>query len=79
MHILGEVPVKEGLMTTNGRVSYSPQEPWIFSDTVKENILFGENINAERYEKVIEVCGLLEASCTINYTDSHGTVSGYGR
>ncbi|KAF8722474.1 P-loop containing nucleoside triphosphate hydrolase protein, partial [Rhizoctonia solani] len=39
-------------------VAYSPQEPWIQNSTIRENILFGENYDEERYAKVISQCSL---------------------
>ncbi|KAF8758430.1 P-loop containing nucleoside triphosphate hydrolase protein [Rhizoctonia solani] len=39
-------------------VAYSPQEPWIQNATIRENILFGENYDEERYAKVISQCSL---------------------
>ncbi|ORX36515.1 hypothetical protein BD324DRAFT_651753 [Kockovaella imperatae] len=41
-----------------GGVSYAAQESWLLSETLKENILFGEEFNAERYNKVIKACAL---------------------
>ncbi len=64
MHIMGELPAKEGITTLKGRISYSAQEPWVFSDTVQKNVLFGEEMESKRYLKVLAVCGLLEVSST---------------
>lgn len=60
MHILGEIPTKDGVLKLDGRISYSPQEPWIFSSSLQQNILFGEEMNTKKYWKVVEVCGLLQ-------------------
>ena len=62
MHILGELPLKEGMTKLDGSISYAPQEPWIRSDSVKNNILFGQAMDWERYLNVIDVCGLQEVS-----------------
>lgn len=58
--ILGEVPVKSGKVYISGKLSYASQEPWIFEGTIKENILFIEAYDEERYNKVLKVCGLLK-------------------
>jgi ABC-type multidrug transport system fused ATPase/permease subunit len=41
-----------------GSISYASQEPWIISDTIKENILMGNKENIEFYEQVINCCSL---------------------
>ncbi|KAI2473918.1 ATP binding cassette (ABC) protein subfamily C member, provisional [Diabrotica virgifera virgifera] len=56
--ILKEVTVFQGLVQVNGTVSYSPQEPWFFEGSVKQNILFGQRYDPEKYENVILVCAL---------------------
>lgn len=37
----------------NGSVAYASQSPWIFNNTVKNNILFGEPFEEERYQKAL--------------------------
>lgn len=39
-------------------MAYASQEPWIFSGTVKENVLFGASYNADWYNRVVEACAL---------------------
>lgn len=46
--ILGELEIKSGSVTVNGRVSYAAQEPWLFEGTIKNNILFSEPYDEER-------------------------------
>ena len=45
-------------MTKTGRISYSSQDPWVFSDTLRENIVFGLPYHREWYSRVIEACAL---------------------
>ncbi|GAB1210281.1 hypothetical protein APSETT445_009072, partial [Aspergillus pseudonomiae] len=40
-------------------VAYVAQLPWIEAATVKENILFGLPLHAERYKEVLHACALL--------------------
>ena len=40
----------------NGSISYVEQVSWIQNKTIKQNILFGEPFDAERYEKTIKSC-----------------------
>lgn len=51
--ILRELPVKSGIMEVVGTISYSSQEPWLFSGTVRDNILFGEKFNSVRYVSIL--------------------------
>lgn len=54
--ILGEIPKLFGEVQTCGRIAYVSQSPWIQSGTIEENILFGTQMNRERYKKVLEAC-----------------------
>lgn len=58
--ILGEIPAREGTISYFGKVSYVPQIPWIFSGTVRENILFGLPFNEEKFQQIVNICGLTE-------------------
>ena len=52
--ILGELPLRAGLIDIKGKVSYAAQQPWIFSGTIRQNIIFGEKYDALRYKKVLK-------------------------
>ena len=41
-----------------GRVAYVPQLAWIQNATLRNNILFGAEMDQERYNCVIEACAL---------------------
>ncbi|XP_037046173.1 probable multidrug resistance-associated protein lethal(2)03659 [Bradysia coprophila] len=56
--LIGELPIDSGELTVNGIISYASQEPWLFSGTVQENILFGEPLDDERYMQVLSACFL---------------------
>lgn len=56
--ILGELPVESGTINVNGVLSYASQEPWLFSGTVRTNILFGQEMNRDRYRLVVKKCAL---------------------
>ncbi|KAL6999149.1 Canalicular multispecific organic anion transporter 2, variant 2 [Sarracenia purpurea var. burkii] len=56
--ILGEVPKILGTIKLCGTKAYVAQSPWIQSGKIEENILFGREMNRERYEKVLEACSL---------------------
>ncbi|EAR99948.2 ABC transporter C family protein (macronuclear) [Tetrahymena thermophila SB210] len=64
--ILGEMEVNGGqimyeqMVQINGQISICSQEPWIIQDTVKENIVFGQIFDKDRYKQVLKVCSLEE-------------------
>ena len=52
--VLGEMPNGGGSkVRLNGRVAYASQKPWIVSDTVRNNILFGHAFDAKRYAEAL--------------------------
>ena len=59
MSILNEVAhTKCDELSVNGSVFYVSQEPWIFSTTVKQNILFGKEYDKKKFDKIIKICCL---------------------
>jgi len=50
----------DGSIDIEGSVSYVSQEPWIFSGTIKDNILFGEEYNVTWFRRVVECCSLVK-------------------
>uniref|UniRef100_A0A2C9W799 ABC-type xenobiotic transporter n=1 Tax=Manihot esculenta TaxID=3983 RepID=A0A2C9W799_MANES len=56
--ILGEVPKISGTVRLCGKKAYVAQSPWIQSGKIEENILFGEKMDRERYERILEACSL---------------------
>lgn len=58
--ILKELPLRKGTLSIHGKVAYVPQIPWVFSGTVRENILFGLPFHEERFQRVVHVCGLVK-------------------
>ncbi|KAJ9690992.1 hypothetical protein PVL29_013250 [Vitis rotundifolia] len=57
--ILGEIP---GISGTGSKVygskAYVPQSAWIQTGTIRDNVLFGKEINKAFYEDVLEACAL---------------------
>jgi len=56
--ILGEQRPIKGNSSVQGRLAYAPQEPWIFSGTIRQNILCGLALDVTRYSKVIQAAAL---------------------
>ncbi|XP_011906852.1 PREDICTED: canalicular multispecific organic anion transporter 1 isoform X2 [Cercocebus atys] len=57
--MLGEMENVHGHITIKGTTAYIPQQSWIQNGTIKENILFGAELNEKRYQQVLEACALL--------------------
>ena len=58
--IIGEILPTSGQIAYQGRIAYVSQTPWVFSGTIRQNILFGKEYNHSAFERVIEVCSLKE-------------------
>ncbi|KAM7258722.1 hypothetical protein ACFE04_014463 [Oxalis oulophora] len=58
--LLGEVPRIDGTVEVYGKIGYVSQNAWIQTGTIRENILFGSNMDSIRYQKVLEKCSLLK-------------------
>ena len=57
--ILREIPLIAGITSYQGKIAWVGQQPWIFSGTVRDNVLFGEPFDPNRYQKALEACGLI--------------------
>lgn len=71
--ILKELPLTEGRLLINGKISYAAQEPWLFSGTVRQNILFNNELDKLRYKKVVNNCALLHDFTYLPYADYTST------
>lgn len=56
--ILDELPPLSGEINMKGEIAYASQEPWIYSATLRENILFGLPYDFNWYNTVVEACAL---------------------
>ena len=52
MYIKGSKPI------INGEISYCSQQPWITTDTIKNNILFYNKYDETKYNQIISICQL---------------------
>ena len=60
MSVINELPGLSGHLNITGVLSYAAQVPWIFSGTIRDNILFGNTLDSTRYHEVISACSLKE-------------------
>ncbi|XP_017288290.1 multidrug resistance-associated protein 4 [Kryptolebias marmoratus] len=56
--ILGELPSEKGVVKVKGQLTYAAQQPWVFPGTIRSNILFGKDLEPQKYERVIKACAL---------------------
>ena len=45
-------------ITYNGTIAYCPQEAWIIPGTLRDNVLFGSELDEKALEKIYAVCNL---------------------
>lgn len=58
MTILGELPLSEGTITVKGKIAYASQQAWVYNGSLRQNILFGQDYNKDKFTEVIKACAL---------------------
>lgn len=58
MAILGELPLSEGTITVKGKIAYASQQAWVYNGTLRQNILFGQEYDNDKFTAVIQSCAL---------------------
>ncbi|XP_058779037.1 ABC transporter C family member 10-like [Vicia villosa] len=58
--ILGEVSKKKGTIDVHGKFAYVSQTAWIQTGTVRENILFGSELDDQRYQETLQRSSLVK-------------------
>ncbi|KAJ7077902.1 P-loop containing nucleoside triphosphate hydrolase protein [Mycena belliarum] len=56
--IIGDMSRSEGKVKLYGSIAYAPQNPWIMSMTIRDNICFNHEYEPDFYASVIEACAL---------------------
>ena len=56
--LLGQLHITEGSARKNGKIAYFPQESFLLNDLLKNNIIFGNEFNREKYQRIISLCEL---------------------
>ncbi|KAK1904101.1 Multidrug resistance-associated protein 5, partial [Dissostichus eleginoides] len=67
--LLGQMTLLEGNVAVSGGFAYVAQQAWILNDSLKENILFGNEYESEKYNAVLEACCLLPDLAELPYGD----------
>ncbi len=58
--ILGECEIIKGNINVYGNYSYVGDRSWLKNSTIRDNIIFGSDLNEDYYEKCIFSCGLAQ-------------------
>ncbi len=61
-------------LQVKGSLFYVPQEPWIFTASIRQNILFGKPYEEEKFKRIIHTC-CLEADLEL-FPDGEHTIVG---
>ncbi|KAF9937592.1 hypothetical protein BGZ65_001355 [Modicella reniformis] len=56
--IIGEMYKLHGKVQVSGTIAYVPQQAWIINTTLRDNILFGNKYEEERYQHILFACAL---------------------
>ena len=64
--------ITSGNVNIHGTISYVPQEPWVYSGTVRDNVLFGKEFDEKRYEEIIKMCALVEVCFNREFSGNGG-------
>ncbi|KAG0346810.1 Multidrug resistance-associated protein 1 [Podila minutissima] len=56
--IIGDMYKYQGQVQISGKIAYVPQQAWIINATLKNNILFGNEYDEDRYNLILSACGL---------------------
>ncbi|XP_019731916.1 multidrug resistance-associated protein 9 [Hippocampus comes] len=58
LSILEQMHLLQGSVSASGTFAYVSQQAWIFHGTLQENILMGNPLDEDTYERVLDVCSL---------------------
>jgi ATP-binding cassette subfamily C (CFTR/MRP) protein 1 len=56
--MIGDMHKSDGQVIISGNVAYAPQNPWILSASVRDNILFSHEYEEDFYNVVLDACAL---------------------
>ncbi|KAF9326067.1 Multidrug resistance-associated protein 1 [Podila minutissima] len=57
--IIGDMYKHKGRVRVYGQLAYVPQQAWIINASLRENILFGNALDQERYDRITAAVGLI--------------------
>lgn len=53
---INEMVCNSGTVRVRGKIAYIPQEAFLLNASIRENILFGNPFDKQKYEEVITIC-----------------------
>ncbi len=56
--LLGELKTYLGDVNVKGKMFYVSQQPWVFTASIKQNIIFGNPYDKEKFDRVVDACCL---------------------
>ena len=56
-----------GDKVVGGSVSFVPQEAWVISATLRDNVLLGADFDYQNYEQAIEASALIQVMNILSY------------
>jgi ABC-type multidrug transport system fused ATPase/permease subunit len=56
--LLGEMHLQNGEVTACGSIAYCDQKPWVLNATVEDNILFGEELDMQKFDNSVHAACL---------------------
>ena len=68
MGLLHEITCTSGTIHVP-QASYCSEEPWLISDSIKENILMGRTLDPDRYSAVLNACDLAHDLSLLKHND----------
>ncbi|KAF5442206.1 hypothetical protein F2P56_034893 [Juglans regia] len=65
----GDFGLPEILIQVYGKIAYVSQTSWIQTGTIQENILFGSDMDNQKYKETLEMCSLVKDLELLPYGD----------
>lgn len=56
--LVGSMPLQSGLLHCNDTPAYCPSSNWIQSASLRENVIFGQPVDEQVYQDVLDACAL---------------------
>ena len=60
MTLMDEMKILSGEKNINGSISYVPQDAWVLSTTIRQNIVMNKSWDAEKYKNALDYSALIQ-------------------